>query len=150
MKYDTNDHDPYRNDHLKRLFEVSPPSSFDARLSQADRDYMVSALQSRVTVNDSYCRYRNPRERIEHTSFDAAGVQLRRTLGHEFMNGFNYEMMATFRCNHDIQILLGGKDIADRIYYSCKYVTKQQKRLDSQVADVEFVVPSSATEDHQD
>ncbi|KAG6942372.1 hypothetical protein JG688_00018143, partial [Phytophthora aleatoria] len=73
MKYDTNDHDPYRNDHLTRLFEVSPPSSFDALLSQADRDYMVSTLavqlnqhmwshtsscfkQSRVTVNDSYCR----------------------------------------------------------------------------------------------
>ncbi|KAG6948932.1 hypothetical protein JG688_00014859 [Phytophthora aleatoria] len=104
MKYCKNDHDPYRNDHLTRLFEVFPPSSFDARLSQADRDYMVCFKQSRVTVNDSYCRYRYPREMIEHTSFDAAGVQQRSTLGHEFMNGFNYEMMATFRCNHDIQI----------------------------------------------
>jgi len=39
--------------------------------------------------------------------------------------------MATFKCNLDTQILLGGTEALDRIYYACKYVTKQQKRLDS-------------------
>jgi hypothetical protein len=151
MAYCKMDQDPFRNDNLTRLFEVSPPSSFDARLSRTSVDYMVSTLavqlnqhmwshtsscfkQSRATANDSYCRYRYPRERVEETSFDAAGIQLRRALCHEFMNGFNFELMVTFRCNHDIQVLLGGKDISDRIHYCCKYVTKQQKRLDSQVA----------------
>ncbi|OWZ03183.1 hypothetical protein PHMEG_00025128 [Phytophthora megakarya] len=50
------------------------------------------------------------------------------------MNGFNYELMAAFKCNHDIQILLGGSGVTDRIYYCCKYITKQQKQVDSQVA----------------
>ncbi|GMF31935.1 unnamed protein product [Phytophthora lilii] len=42
--------------------------------------------------------------------------------------------MATFRCNHDIQVLLGGSDATDRIYNCCKCITKFQNRLDSQVA----------------
>jgi hypothetical protein len=41
--------------------------------------------------------------------------------------------MASFKCNHDIQVLIGGKDTADRIHYCTKYVTKQQRRLDSVV-----------------
>jgi hypothetical protein len=145
------DNDPFRNDELTRRIEVSPPSSSDARMSRALRDYMVSALavllnqhlwshtkscfkQSKGTANDTFCRYRFPRDLVASTSFGLSGVELCRTLGHEFMNGFNYELMATFKCNHDVQILLGGSDVADRIHYCCKYVTKQQKRLDSQVA----------------
>jgi hypothetical protein len=61
-------------------------------------------------------------------------VELSRKLGHKYINGFNYEIMATFRCNLDIQVLLGDSDVTDRIYYCCKYVTKNQKRLDAQVA----------------
>jgi hypothetical protein len=42
--------------------------------------------------------------------------------------------MATFKCNNDIQVLLGVCEATDRIYYCCKYVTKYQNRLD-------YVVP---------
>ena len=38
------------------------------------------------------------------------------------------------KCNHDIQILVGGYDATDRIYYTFKYVTKQQKQTDCSVA----------------
>ncbi|KAG6972170.1 hypothetical protein JG688_00004118, partial [Phytophthora aleatoria] len=51
---------------------------------------------------------------------------MKRTLGHEIINDFNYELMATFKCNNDIQILLGGSDVADCVHYCCKYVAKQQ------------------------
>ncbi|KAF1774425.1 hypothetical protein GQ600_14797 [Phytophthora cactorum] len=42
--------------------------------------------------------------------------------------------MGTFRCNHDVQVLLGGSGSMDRIYYCCKYVTKAQKQTDSMAA----------------
>ncbi|KAG6959872.1 hypothetical protein JG687_00008527 [Phytophthora cactorum] len=45
------------------------------------------------------------------------------------MNGYYCEHMATFMCNHAFQVLLGGRDVTDRIHYCCKYVTKQQKQL---------------------
>jgi hypothetical protein len=145
------DNDPFQNDELTRLFELSPPSPSDNRLTRASLNYMVSALavqlnqhlwnhtmscfkQSRATTNDTYCRYSFPRDRLENTTFNLSGVAVGRPLGHEFMNGFNYDIMATFRCNHDIQVLLGGQDVADRIHYCCKYVTKQQNPIDSQVA----------------
>ncbi|KAG6947670.1 hypothetical protein JG688_00015439 [Phytophthora aleatoria] len=99
------------------LIEVSPPSVCDDRLARASLDYMVSDLQSRATEHKSYCRYRFPRDRVEKTTFETSGVELSRKLGHEFINGFNYEIMATFRCNHGIQVLLGGSDVADRIHY---------------------------------
>ncbi|GMF13142.1 unnamed protein product [Phytophthora lilii] len=89
---------------------------------------------SGATPSDKYCRYRLPRSRVAKTSFDALGLELRRTLGHELMNGYNYELMATFKCNHDIQVLLGGVDATERTHYCCKYITKPQKQLDSQVA----------------
>jgi hypothetical protein len=147
----TSDDDPYQNDYLTRLIEMLPPSTFDDRISWESMDYMVATLvlllnqhlwfhantcfqPSRVTPDASFCRYTFPKERIKDTSFSAAGVQSSRSLGHEYINGFNYAIMATFKCNHDVQVLLGGQEATHRIHYCCKYVTKQQKRLDSVVA----------------
>jgi hypothetical protein len=67
------------------------------------------------------------------TKFDLSGINLKRNVAHEYVNRNNYEIMAVFKCNHNIQFLLGGKDASDRIHYCTKYVTKQQKRLDSVV-----------------
>ncbi|KAF1786739.1 hypothetical protein GQ600_8955 [Phytophthora cactorum] len=89
------DSDPFRNDQLTRLFEVSPPSVSDERLARVSLDYMVSALavqqnqhlwnhtrscfkQSRATEHKSYCRYRFPRDRAERTTFETSGVELSR------------------------------------------------------------------------
>ncbi|KAF1789946.1 hypothetical protein GQ600_26342 [Phytophthora cactorum] len=95
---------PFRNDQPTRLFEVSPSFVFDERLARASLDYMVSALA--VQLNQHLWNH--------------ISVELRRKLGHEFINGFNYEVMATFGCSHDIQVLLEGSDVADRIHYCCK------------------------------
>jgi hypothetical protein len=144
------DDDPFLNDELTRLIEMLPPMPSDSRLTREGIDYMVSALVtllnqhwwchtsscfkvSKTTVNDSFCRYQFPRDRHPLTSFDLSGVKLKRSLAHEFINGYNYEIMAAFKCNHDIQFLMGGRDATDRIHYCTKYVTKQQKRLESVV-----------------
>jgi hypothetical protein len=42
--------------------------------------------------------------------------------------------MSMFKCNHDVQVLFGGKGANNRIYYVCKYVTKPQRQLDSTTA----------------
>jgi len=150
MKFCSSEDDPFQSDFLSRFIEISPPMLSDNRMGRKWMDYMVSKLvvllnqhwwchtstcfkMSKATVNDSYSRYNFPRSRRVSTTFDLSGVELERPTAHEFINGFNYEVMAGFKCNHDVQVLLGGKDSADRIHYCTKYVTKQQKRLDSVV-----------------
>jgi hypothetical protein len=143
--------DPFQNDELTRLIEMLPPSTADARMSRATIDYMVSTLvlllnqhwwchtntcfkQSRMTLDSSFCRYGFPKDRVACTQFKESGVEMCRPVGHEFVNGYNRVIMATFKCNHDVQVLIGGQEATHRIHYCCKYVTKEQKRLDSVVA----------------
>ncbi|GMF22953.1 unnamed protein product [Phytophthora lilii] len=105
-----NNQDAFSNDELARLFKVSPPSVGDERLEQSRMDYMVSALV--VQLNQHLWNHTN------------SCFKQSRTTAHE-----------TFcRCNYDIPVLLGGSGATDRLYYCCKYVTKFQERLDSQVA----------------
>lgn len=75
-----------------------------------------------------------PRDRVARTNFERTGVRLCRKVAHEFVNGYSEVMMATFKSNHDIQVLLGGDGVTDRIYYCCKYVTKPQCQVDSPAA----------------
>ncbi|KAG6954630.1 hypothetical protein JG687_00011700 [Phytophthora cactorum] len=82
--------------------------------------------QSRSTGNANLCQYSFPSDRVESTRYGSSGVETKRTLGHEFINGFNYTIMATFKCNHDIQVLLGRRDATDLIYYVCKYDEKER------------------------
>ncbi|POM71051.1 LOW QUALITY PROTEIN: Hypothetical protein PHPALM_12432 [Phytophthora palmivora] len=131
------DDDPFQNDYLTPLIEMIPPSPSDGRMSKESLDYMVAVLvlllnqhwwchtsscfkQSKSTASPNLCRYSFPRERVKCTHFDLSGIETKRDLGHEFINGFNYTIMATFKCNHDIQVLLGGRDATDRIYYCYK------------------------------
>jgi hypothetical protein len=150
MKLSSSDNDPFQNDEYTRFIEALPPMLHDARMGRVGMDYMVSVLvvllnqhwwshtsscfkRSKSTVDDSFCRYLFPRDRSSQTTFDLTGASLERQIAHEFVNGFNYGIMATFKGNHDIQFLLGGRNVSDRIHYCTKYVTKQQKRLDSVV-----------------
>ncbi|KAG6949046.1 hypothetical protein JG688_00014802 [Phytophthora aleatoria] len=110
---------------MVRLVEILPPLPSDTRLERKTMDYMVSALvislnqhwwchtsscfkTSKTTVSDSFCRYLFPRTRIPQTTFHLSGVTLERNLAQEYINGFNYEIMATFKCSHDIQFCLVG------------------------------------------
>jgi len=38
--------------------------------------------------------------------------------------------MRAFRCNHNVQVLIGGSEMAERMYYACKYTTKDQYKVE--------------------
>jgi len=113
------DDDLFQNDPLTRRIEALPPMVSDGRMGTFWMDYLVSSLviqlnqhwwnhttscfkTSKATVNDSFCRYLFPRDRSPRTTFDQTGAHLERKLAHEYINGFNYQIMAAFKCNHDI------------------------------------------------
>ncbi|KAG6960295.1 hypothetical protein JG687_00008295 [Phytophthora cactorum] len=54
-----------------------------------------------------------PGDRVERTTLSHSGLELKRKLGYAYINGFNHIMMTTFKCHHDIQVLLGGKDATE-------------------------------------
>jgi hypothetical protein len=64
----------------------------------------------------------------------SSAIQLKRLLGHEYVNGFNPVIMRSFKCNHDIQIMIGGSEMAERMYYACKYTTKDQQKVECKIA----------------
>lgn len=145
------DDDPFFNSDILRTLAMMPPSEDDERISIQSKLFMVSALalrfnqhwwshtascfkESKMTGSSEICRYTFPRERVDQSYVDDTGFHARRLLGYEFMNGFNPTIMETFRCNHDVQLLVGGSGATDRIYYCCKYVAKPQRQHDSVTA----------------
>ncbi|POM61643.1 hypothetical protein PHPALM_29315 [Phytophthora palmivora] len=121
-----------RDDKLLRVIEMLPPMDDDNRLNSHDFRFMVPALvllvnehrwshtgscfkNSRATSSAGVCRYYIPRKQNPCTTFERHGVELRRKPAHEYINDFNAVLMATFKSNHDIQILLRGRDVANRI-----------------------------------
>jgi len=121
-----------------------PPSPDDARLNKKYSNYIISALAavlqghywqhcpscfkfSKRTNSGNSCRYCYPKDRINSTTVDKKGILLERHLGHEYINSFNDIILQTFRCNHDIQILIGGMEMSEVIFYCTKYTTKPQQ-----------------------
>ncbi|OWZ10974.1 hypothetical protein PHMEG_00016075 [Phytophthora megakarya] len=86
---------------------------------------------AKLTGSSEICHYSFPRECESLSRIDESGFHSRRPPVYEYMNGFNPTIMGTFRCNHDVQLLLAGSGATDRIYYCCKHVTKTQKQTDS-------------------
>ena len=131
-------------DHIFKDFSLMPPSVDDKRLSKEYMDYIISALAavfqghywqhcpacfkfSKRTNSSKTCRYAYPKDRVNETKLDKKGIILKRLLGHEYINSFNNVILQTFRCNHDIQILVGGIQMSEVIYYCTKYTTKDQQ-----------------------
>ncbi|OWZ20362.1 hypothetical protein PHMEG_0005234 [Phytophthora megakarya] len=54
----------------------------------------------------------------EAVSSPLAQVQMTGKPAHEYISGFNSVLLASLKSNHGIQILLGGRDVANRIYYT--------------------------------
>jgi hypothetical protein len=130
---------------------MTPPTLDRERMSPEHYAYMLASLvlnfnihswthttscfkKSRATTKASACRYGFPRDRAESSYIGGSRVAIKRALAHEYINGYNPIIMAMFKCNHDVQILFGGKDAINRIYYCFKYVTKPQRQIDSTTA----------------
>lgn len=91
--------------------------------------------QSRSTNGaHNVCRYQFPQKQCNEQAILPSSIQLLRPVGHEYINGYNSTIMQTFRCNHDIQILIGGSEMAERMYYACKYTTKDQQKVECKIA----------------
>ncbi|RLN75028.1 hypothetical protein DYB28_007078, partial [Aphanomyces astaci] len=80
------------------------------------------------------CRYLFPRARVEVGRIGTSAILLVRKLGEEYINGYSDVILRAFKCNHDIQIMIGGAEMAERIYYACKYTTKDQQKVECRTA----------------
>ncbi|ETV67913.1 hypothetical protein H257_16036 [Aphanomyces astaci] len=90
--------------------------------------------QSRNTRGAQMCRYLFPRARVEVGRIGTSAILLVRKLGEEYINGYSDVILRAFKCNHDIQIMIGGAEMAERIYYACKYTTKDQQKVECRTA----------------
>ena len=149
--YVSSEMDPYYQDDLTREILSMPFGPNDLLFSDPIVDFVVSLLvvllqmhwwhhctscfkQSRCTKGAHICRYQFPQERSTIRVIGPSSIQLVRPLGHEYVNGFNDVIMRTFKCNHDIQIMIGGSEMAERMYYACKYTTKDQHKVECKIA----------------
>jgi hypothetical protein len=82
---------------------------------------------SKRTNSTNTCRYCYPKDINDLTKLDKKGVVIKRPVGHQYINSFNDIILQTFRCNHDIQILIGGVEMSEVIFYCTKYTTKPQQ-----------------------
>ena len=146
------ENDYFHRNEICRWIQLMPPSSSEAQLSAPAKDFLVTSLVSALNMHwwahtgscfkksraqraPDMCRYNFPHDLVPSTRYDNHGrIVLARKQGHEYINGYNAVMMSTFKCNHDIQVLIGGEDATDKIYYICKYVTKDQKNVDCTTA----------------
>jgi len=134
-----------------KYFSMMPPSLDDKRLPENYSKFIISALAavlqghywqhcpscfkfSKRTNSSKTCRYCYPKDRIEETTQEKKGIVIKRLLGHEYINSYNDVILQTFRCNHDIQILIGGVEMSEVIFYCTKYTTKPQQEAYCSVA----------------
>ncbi|RLN92727.1 hypothetical protein BBJ28_00020432 [Nothophytophthora sp. Chile5] len=142
--------DLFRIDPVARAVLTLPPSFDDARWPSHVLDFAVSVLVFLLNLHwwshvgscfkksrsaaPGTCRYGFPRPRVEQSTCTDEGVSVARRLACEYVNGFNAVMMAAFKSNHDIQVMVGGASALLRIYYATKYVTKMQAMIESVTA----------------
>ena len=90
--------------------------------------------------DDWACRYQLPHRGHGATSMqDDLHFEIQRkvSLGMEYFNGSNNLILYTFRCNHDVRVLVTGGG-ADSVYYATKYTHKEQHDIDN-VASLELI-----------
>ncbi|KAH9106593.1 hypothetical protein AeMF1_017846 [Aphanomyces euteiches] len=149
--YAAPDKDPFRLDHMYRELASMPFGPNETRLPKETVLFVVATLasvlqvhwwshcsscfkQSRNTRAANMCRYLFPRERVENGHIGTSAILLMRKHGEEYINGYSDVILRAFKCNHDIQILIGGDEMAERIYYACKYTTKDQQKVECRTA----------------
>jgi hypothetical protein len=80
------------------------------------------------------CRYDYPKPPNLNAIIKTDEILLQRSIGSEYINGYNDILMNVFKCNHDIKVMIGGSEMSERIYYCCKYITKSQNSIESTAA----------------
>ncbi|KAF0712313.1 hypothetical protein AaE_012058, partial [Aphanomyces astaci] len=145
------DKDPFCLDPIYRELSSMPFGPNETRLPDETVLFVIATLasvlqvhwwshcsscfkQSRNTRGAQMCRYLFPRARVEVGRIGTSAILLVRKLGEEYINGYSDVILRAFKCNHDIQIMIGGAEMAERIYYACKYTTKDQQKVECRTA----------------
>jgi len=131
-------------DDVFKYFSIMSPSFNDNRLPCEYSKYIISALaaviqgyywqpcpclaSSRRTNSSNTSRYCYPKDRNCNTKLGRKGILLESLLGHEYINSFNNIILQTFRCNHDIQIFLGGVEMSEVIYYCTNSIRSHSRK----------------------
>ncbi|RHZ08481.1 hypothetical protein DYB37_009047 [Aphanomyces astaci] len=145
------DKDPFCLDPIYRELSSMPFGPNETRLPDETVLFVIATLasvlqvhwwshcsscfkQSRNTRGAHLSRYLFPRARVEVGRIGTSAILLVRKLGDEYINGYSDVILRAFKCNHDIQIMIGGAEMAERIYYACKYTTKDQQKVECRTA----------------
>ena len=151
-KYVKNEDDTFFTlDRIVQELQNGPVGPDFNRYPQSVRDFALAVLvvlnnqhwwshcrtcfkTSRRTTAANLCRYAFPKDRVDSTSFIDSAVMITRLAAHEYINAYNPVIMSTFRCNHDIQLLVGGPEMSEIVYYVTKYATKNQHDIEAKTA----------------
>ncbi|RQM13120.1 hypothetical protein B5M09_013961, partial [Aphanomyces astaci] len=140
------DKDPFCLDPIYRELSSMPFGPNETRLPAETVLFVIATLasvlqvhwwshcsscfkQSRNTRGAQMCRYLFPRARVVVGRIGTSAILLVRKLDEEYINGYSDVILRAVKCNHDIQIMIGGAEMAERIYYACKYTTKDQQKV---------------------
>ncbi|KAG1694469.1 hypothetical protein DVH05_028660 [Phytophthora capsici] len=87
------------------------------------------------TPKGSVCRFFKPHEpSLTPTHVGENGcLKLSRPIGCEYMNPYNPVIMRAFKCNHDVQLVMGS-DKRNVAAYVCKYCMKNQNAVENRIA----------------
>ena len=83
------------------------------------------------------CRFHFPRKAEEASIALESGqliIRLNRNEGCQWLNNFNSAIALAARCNHDIQVVIGGAEGVSAAYYICDYITKKMQNTYNGIA----------------
>lgn len=104
------------------------------QVQEHDYRHRKSCFKKSVRNNDaSECRFQMPASpHLEPTQFINGKLVHKRNLGCEYLNGYNPVLAQVFPGdNHDIQLLIGGTSTKEVSFYTMKYATKKQQKIEN-------------------
>lgn len=137
---DTFPYNFFRSEYTKRhVIGTESLASSDSigplmQVQEHDFKHRKSCFKKSVRNDDpSECRFQMPMTpRLEPTQFIDGKLLHHRGLGCEYLNGYNPILARIFPGdNHDIQLLIGGTSTKEVSFYTMKYATKKQQKIEN-------------------
>ncbi|MEY5044979.1 MAG: hypothetical protein RL713_204, partial [Bacteroidota bacterium] len=122
--------------HVVGTESVLPLDSIASLMQVQEHDYKhrKSCFKKSVRTNDmTECRFQMPcSPHPAPTEYVNGQIVHQRDLGCEYLNGYNPTLARVFPGdNHDIQLLVSGSSTKEVSYYTMKYATKKQQKIEN-------------------
>jgi hypothetical protein len=122
--------------HVIGTESVLPLDSIGPLMQVQEHDYnhRKSCFKKSVRTTDTNeCRFQMPcPPHPVQTELIDGQIIYQRDLGCEYLNGYNPILARVFPGdNHDIQLLIGGTSTKEVSYYTMKYATKKQQKIEN-------------------